>query len=94
VLGLNRFQTMTRIILPQMFKVVLPPTSNEVINLIKDTALIYAIGVSELLRVAKTAAVRDFSGTPFLVAAVFYLIMTGLIQQFFKWLEKKYDYYG
>lgn len=94
VLGLNHFQTMTRIILPQMFKMVLPPTSNEVINLIKDTSLIYAIGVSELLRVAKTAAVRDFNGTPFLVAAIFYLIMTGLIQQFFKWLEKKYDYYG
>ena len=53
VLGLTRFQTMTRIILPQMFKRVLPPISNEVINLIKDTALVYAIGMSELLRVAK-----------------------------------------
>ncbi|NLB88382.1 MAG: amino acid ABC transporter permease, partial [Syntrophomonadaceae bacterium] len=57
VLGLTRYQTMTKIILPQVFKRVLPPISNEVINLIKDTALIYAIGMSELLRVAKTAAV-------------------------------------
>jgi len=93
VLGLTRFQTMTRIILPQMFKRVLPPISNEVINLIKDTALVYAIGMSELLRVAKTASVRDFSFIPFFTAAIFYLLMIGLVQQFFKWLEAKYDYY-
>ncbi|HHW61900.1 MAG TPA: amino acid ABC transporter permease [Syntrophomonadaceae bacterium] len=93
VLGLTRLQTLTQIILPQMFKRVLPPISNEVINLIKDTALVYAIGMSELLRVAKTAAVRDFSFTPFIVAAIFYLLMTAGIQQFFKWLEGKYDYY-
>jgi len=90
---LTRFQTMTRIILPQMIKRVLPPISNEVINLIKDTALVYAIGMSELLRVAKTASVRDFSFVPFFTAAIFYLVMIGLIQQFFKWLEAKYDYY-
>jgi polar amino acid transport system permease protein len=93
VLGLSSYQTFSKIILPQMFKRVLPPISNEVINLIKDTALIYTIGISELLRVAKTAAVRDFSFVPFVVAAVFYLFMTAFIQQFFKWLEMKYDYY-
>ncbi len=93
VLGLSRYQTMTKIILPQVFKRILPPISNEVINLVKDTALIYVIGITELLRVAKTAAVRDFSFVPFIVAGVFYLIMTGVIQQFFKWLEAKYDYY-
>jgi len=93
VLGLNRWQTLTRIILPQMFKRVLPPISNEVINLIKDTALIYAIGISELLRVAKIAAVRDAIFVPFIVAAVFYLIMTAVIQQTFKWMESRYNYY-
>lgn len=93
VLGLNRWQTLTKIILPQMFKRILPPISNEVINLIKDTALIYAIGISELLRVAKIAASRDFSFVPFIIAAIFYLIMTAVIQQFFKWLESRYDYY-
>jgi len=93
VLGLTRLQTLTKIILPQTFKRVLPPLGNEVINLVKDTALIYVIGISELLRVAKTAAVRDFSFVPFLVAAVFYLIMTAVFQQFFKWLENKYNYY-
>ncbi len=93
VLGLSRFQTMKTIILPQMFKRVLPPISNEVINLIKDTALIYAIGMNELLRAAKIASVRDFLFVPFIVAAVFYLIMTAGIQLFFKWLEARYDYY-
>ncbi|MGI6550038.1 MAG: amino acid ABC transporter permease [Syntrophomonadales bacterium] len=93
VLGLTRFQTMKTIILPQMFKRVLPPISNEVINLIKDTALIYAIGMNELLRAAKIASVRDFLFVPFIVAAVFYLVMTAGIQLFFKWLEAKYDYY-
>lgn len=93
VLGLTRLQTMTKVILPQMIKRVLPPLSNEVINLIKDTALIYAIGMSDLLRVAKTASVRDFNFNPFITAAIFYLVMTGGIQQFFKWLEAKFDYY-
>lgn len=93
VLGLTRFQTMKTIILPQMFKRVLPPIGNEVINLIKDTALIYAIGMNELLRAAKIAAVRDFLFVPFIVAAVFYLVMTAGVQLFFKWLEARYDYY-
>jgi polar amino acid transport system permease protein len=84
---------MTKIILPQMFKRVLPPISNEVINLVKDTALIYVIGISELLRVTKTSAVRDFSFVPWIVAAIFYLVMTGAVQQFFKWLEQRFDYY-
>ena len=93
VLGLSRWQTLSRIILPQTFKRVLPPVSNDVINLIKDTGLVYIIGLSELLRVSRTAVVRDFNLMPFVIAAVFYLFMTGFIQQFFKWLESKYDYY-
>lgn len=93
VLGLSRWQTLSRIILPQMIKRVLPPISNEVINLIKDTSLVYAIGISELLRVAKIAAVRDALFLPFIMAAVFYLVMTAVIQQTFKWLENHYAYY-
>jgi len=76
-----------------MIKRVLPPISNEVINLIKDTSLVYAIGISELLRVAKVAAVRDALFLPFIMAAVFYLVMTAVIQQTFKWLEDHYAYY-
>lgn len=93
VLGLSRWQTFYRIIMPQMIKRVLPPISNEVINLIKDTSLVYAIGISELLRVAKIAAVRDALFVPFIMAAIFYLVMTAVIQQTFKWLEDHYAYY-
>lgn len=93
VLGLTRKQTMTEIVLPQVFKRVMPPIGNEVINLVKDSALIYVLAISELLRVAKTHVMRDDTFVPFIVAAVFYLLMTALVQQFFKWLESKLDYY-
>ncbi len=93
VLGLNRFQTMKNIVLPQVFKRVLPPIGNEVINLVKDTALIYVLAISELSRVARTHVMRDDTFVPFIIAAIFYLIMTGTVQQFFKWLESRFDYY-
>ena len=93
VLGLNRVQTMKNIVLPQVFKRVLPPIGNEVINLVKDTALIYVLAISELSRVARTHVMRDDTFVPFIIAAIFYLIMTGTVQQFFKWLESRFDYY-
>lgn len=93
VLGLTRRQTMSQIVLPQVFKRVMPPIGNEVINLVKDSALIYVLAISELLRVAKTHVMRDDTFIPFIVAAVFYLVMTAVVQQFFKWLEVKFDYY-
>ncbi len=93
VLGLNRFQTMKNIVMPQVFKRVLPPIGNEVINLVKDTALIYVLAISELSRVARTHVMRDDTFVPFIIAAIFYLIMTGTVQQFFKWLESQLDYY-
>lgn len=93
VLGLTRRQTMAQIVLPQVFKRVLPPIGNEVINLIKDTALVYIIAMSELSRVARIHAVRDESLVPFAVAALFYLLMTGIVQRFFKWVESRLEYY-
>lgn len=93
VLGFNYWQTMTRIILPQMVKRVLPPVSNETITLVKDTALVYAIGVGELLRATKTAVSRDAVTTPFLVAGVFYLVMTLVLTKLFDYLEARYDVY-
>ena len=76
VLGLNYYQTMTRVIFPQTIKRVLPPTSNEAINLVKDSALVAAIGLGDLLRAARVIVTRDFTITPFIIAAVFYLIIT------------------
>lgn len=92
VLGLSRWQTMTKIILPQMFRVALPAVSNESITLVKDTALLYAVAVPELLHYAKTAVNRDFTIAPFFVAGVIYLLMTLVLTLFFKQVEKKFKF--
>lgn len=92
VLGLNRWQTTTRVILPQMFRIALPAVANESVTLVKDTALLYAVAVPELLYFAQTAVNRDFSIFPFFVAGAIYLIMTLSLTMFFKWLEKRYKF--
>ncbi len=92
-LNMGYWQTMRRIIIPQAVKVVLPPTTNEAITLVKDTALVVVIGMGELLRSAKEIFTRDFSLTPFAVAAVFYLILTSVVIRFFRYLERRMAYY-
>lgn len=91
VLGLTKVQTMIRVILPQMFKVALPPVSNEAITLVKDTALVTAIGISDLLHITKSL-VNGSGGnvTPFFVAAIFYLVVTFGLTKLFDRLEKKF----
>jgi polar amino acid transport system permease protein len=93
VLGMSNSQTFFRIIFPQMIKRVLPPVANEVITLVKDTALVYVVGLDELLKVAKTASNRDASLVPLVVVAVFYLLLTAVLTKVFQALEKKYSYY-
>ncbi|TCS78654.1 amino acid ABC transporter permease [Pectinatus cerevisiiphilus] len=92
-LGMSYQQTMRRIILPQVLRRVLPPISNETINLVKDTSLIYILAMNDLLRVARTIVQREFDMTPFMVAAVFYLIMTFVLTWIFKRLEAHYGKY-
>lgn len=92
VLGLNKFQTTVRVILPQMIRTVLPPVANESITLVKDTALLYAVAVPELLHFAQTAVNRDFTIMPFFLAAIIYLLMTLVLTLLFKYLEKKFSY--
>ena len=92
-LGMTYVQTIKRIILPQMIKRVLPPVSNETINLIKDTSLIYILAMNDLLRVARTIVQREFDMTPFVIAAAFYLIMTFVLTWMFKKLEEHYGKY-
>ena len=70
-LGMNYPQMMRHIILPQVIRIVLPPVSNETINLVKDTSLIYILAMNDLLRVARSIVQREFDMTPFLVAAIF-----------------------
>lgn len=92
VLGLNRYQTTIRVILPQMIRTVLPAVANESITLVKDTALLYAVAVPELLHFAQIAVNRDFTIFPFFLAAIIYLLMTLALTLFFKFLEKKFRY--
>ena len=93
VLGLSYGQTMRRIVLPQMVRTILPPVSNETITLVKDTSLIYVLALNDLLRAARGIVQRDFTTTPFVVAAAFYLIMTLVLTWIFNRLEKKYAKY-
>lgn len=93
VLGMNYVQTMRRIVLPQVIRRVLPPVSNETITLVKDTSLIYVLAMNDLLRTARAIVQRDFSTTPFLVAAAFYLVMTLVLTWLFQKLEQRYAAY-
>lgn len=93
VLGMSYAQTMRRIVLPQMWARILPPVSNETITLVKDTSLIYVLALNDLLRVARGVVQRDFTFTPFVVAACFYLLMTLVLTWGFQSLEKKYAKY-
>lgn len=92
VLGLNKWQTTTKVILPQMFRIAIPAVANESVTLVKDTALLYAVAVPELLHYAETAVNRDFTVVPFFVAAVIYLLMTMVLTLFFKWLERRFTF--
>ncbi|SHN79826.1 amino acid ABC transporter permease [Desulfitobacterium chlororespirans] len=92
-LGMTYGQLMRRIILPQVIKRVLPPVSNETITLVKDTSLIYVLAMNDLLRTTRALVQRDFTMTPFIVAGVFYLLMTLVLTWGFQRLEKRYAAY-
>ena len=89
-LGMSYGQTMRRIVLPQMVRHILPPMSNETITLVKDTALIYVLALNDLLRAARNIVQREFTVTPFIVAAAFYLIMTLVLTWVFQRMERHY----
>lgn len=93
VLGFTRRQTFVRIILPQVVKRIIPSTANEVITLVKDTALAQTIGVAELFRVAQNASARQFSTMPIFIAGVFYFVMNWVVSALFDRAEKKLSYY-
>ncbi len=93
VLGFTRPQVFFKIILPQVVKRILPAISNEVITLVKDTALATVIGVSEMFRVTNNEMSRIASIRPLFIAGGFYYIMNLIVAQLFKFTEKKLNYY-
>ncbi len=92
-LGMDYVQTMRRIVLPQVFRLILPPVSNETITLVKDTSLVYVLAMNDLMRTTRNLVQRDFDITPFLVAGVFYLVATLLLTMLFERLEKRFSRY-
>ncbi|OOM13575.1 amino acid ABC transporter permease [Clostridium saccharobutylicum] len=93
VLGLTTKDTFFRIILPQAFKRVLPPVANEITTLVKDTSLVYVLGLDELLKLGKIAANRDVSLMPLVIVGAVYLIVIAVLSQILKSVEQKYNYY-
>ena len=94
VLGFTPLQTFFRIVLPQVVKRTLPAVANEVITLVKDTALAQTIGVAELFRAAQTISAARFSVVPIFVAGVFYFLMNGVVSMTFNHLERRLSYYS
>ncbi|MCB5012342.1 amino acid ABC transporter permease, partial [Streptococcus mutans] len=93
VLKLSQIQTVHYIILPQVVKIVLPSVFNEIINLVKDSSLVYVLGVGDLLLASKTAANRDATLAPMFIAGGIYLILIGVVTILSKYVEKKFSYY-
>ena len=94
VLGFTRADTFFRIVLPQVVKRILPATANEVITLVKDTALAQTIGVAELFRVAQNASARQFSTAPIFIAGAFYFVMNWAVSEAFLRVERRLAYYS
>lgn len=92
-LGLTYMQTMKRIILPQTFRVIIAPVGNEFITMLKDTALVSTISMSELMRTAQTMYAAKFSVEPYVVAAVIYLLLTSIFTTVFSKIEKRLSVY-
>ena len=93
ILGYSRSQTFFRIIFPQMVKRIMPPVTNEIITLVKDTSLAFALAYTEMFTLAKQIAAAQTSLLPLFVAGVFYYIFNFIVAYLMECIEKKLDYY-
>ena len=93
VLGYSRSRTFLTIILPQMVKRILPAITNEMITLVKDTSLAFAISYSEMFTLAKKIAASQTTMMPFVIAGVFYYIFNFVVAFIMERCEKKLSYY-
>jgi polar amino acid transport system substrate-binding protein len=93
VLGYTRSQTFCKIVFPQMVKRVMPPVTNEVITLVKDTSLAFALAYTEMFTLAKQVAATQASIMPLFVAGLFYYVFNFLVAYIMERIEKKMQYY-
>ena len=93
ILGYTKSQTFLHIILPQVFKRVLPAMGNEIITLVKDTSLAFVLGIMEMFTQAKAIAASQVSMLPYLIAAGIYWGFSIVVEYILHRVEKKMDYY-
>ena len=93
VLGYSKLQTYWKIIFPQMVKRVIPPVTNEVITLVKDTSLAFALAYTEMFTMAKQIAAAETSIMPLFVAGVFYYVFNFIVALIMERIEKAMRYY-
>ena len=93
VLGYHPSQTFFHIILPQMFKNILPAMGNEIVTLVKDTSLAFSIGVAEMFTVGRALVASQRTMVPFVIAAIFYWVTCLLIEFILRRIENNLDYY-
>lgn len=92
LLGFSGPQITMKIVMPQVVKRTLPSIGNEIITLIKDTSLVYALGLTEIFKIAKSISTRDVTIMPYIVVGVIYLILTAVITKLLNVAEKKVYY--
>ena len=92
-LGMSKFHTNVLVIFPQVFKKILPPMSNEIITLVKDTSLANVIGIPEIIMSAKGIVSTKAIIWPLFYTGVFYLVMVGALTALLKLSEKKLGKY-
>ncbi|MGY3203604.1 amino acid ABC transporter permease [Streptomyces sp. TE5632] len=91
-LGLTRAQTLRRVILPQAMRVIIPPTGNETIGMLKTTALVSVLAVPDLLYSAQILYARNFQTIPLLiVASIWYLVVTTVLTAGQFYVERRYS---
>lgn len=93
MLGYNKSQTFFRIIFPQVIKRILPPLTNEIITLVKDTSLAFVLAVAEMFTIAKQIAAAEATIVPLMVGGAFYFVFNLLVAWFMGRVEKKLSYY-
>ena len=92
VLGMTRIQTFFRVILMQVIKRILPPMSNEIITLVKDTSLARVIGIAEVVMCAERFTKQGLIW-PLFFTGLYYLLFVGVMSLLFRFIESKMDYY-
>ena len=92
VLGLTKSQIFSKVVLMQVIKNIIPPMSNEIITLVKDTSLARVIVVAEILKYAEDYTAYGLIW-PLFYTGLFYLVFVGVLTLIFGWAEKKLSYY-